>query len=1116
MPAETELRVAVELTNIQQLRRVTQELRRIGQADEGFENVNREAEEAGQEIEQMGRFAQFTLDVLEAFLLYKGFVFLKTQAQEFTRELVNLENQVAIIQTQLGDVDTDFEPQIRSQLIETAEETGKSLESLADAEFSLVSANIELQDSFQVLNQVTKAATAGGLNDVNVAVQSVLTQMNAFGIEAEDTNKILDKQFNLLKRGIFTYEQFARVSGTVSTAFAGIGQDIETANAALATVSQIFTGPQLRRGATGLRNVANAIGTNSEQFEELGVAVFDKEGNFRNFIDIIRDLKEEMRGMSEEQQFQALQQVFPDKRELRGARALLERLPQMEEFFIEQQFAAGDLDEAYDNVSESIKVQAGVLKNEMVPAFEPVLLLFDDLLSVVNTLDDAIPGFTRSLLSMAAALASVKAAGLASRQAGGMGVATGAAAGSLFSKRPTGLGLAVGAGVGATILETGRKAEPGVDEGGLLSSIGGGAATGAVLGGGVPGALAGAAAGAGLFAIGEAMEGEAKATAEAWNKRFKAGVLEEGKTIGQSLSNVVAEEIEGEAGQNVSERVRETIEGPLEFTDTDRQVVLRRGFGGGLENLFNNLRRGLIPGSDAGTRTRVRTQEVDLRRAIINSIEKAEQQRTKIRALEAEGEGSFETIRGQVIETAFENFVQGLGDVDDQHQKRIETARNLVQILSEQGVSAEKASDALDTLESDGLGPFLDQLEGAAVADLPQFRETIADFRNRMTFEVEEISSALDELNLSSSSLGQEFEQLGRTMRALEITELFQEQGLISEDQAAVLSARTLFESGFGFQGGGLPGQMDDVQFNNLLMRMQKFVEGGLEEEDPEEALERFGLSTISAADTMEQAQANIDEGLFQPIELAGESIGTFAQEFKEFNQRIQAIQLIEEILGLQDALDLSQGQVDNLNQAIVQLAEDAMSGADTGFFEGSPEDIADRVFELVQASQVEAGEEEDPLDVPGKTQLDQALRDTAKSMERGLISSANFTSTQLRTMGDDIAVLNKQLRKVALLEEIGRVAELAGESVNLTSTIQTLVQDLTIGGQTLSQLISDPEKLADLIATAEFREVNIDKSDRRSFVIRVSEATNPQQATEIADQILREVNNKVQKEVPS
>lgn len=574
-------------------REATQEIQRGAPgAERGLRGVDRQAKATGKSVQQVGQFGKFAFDVLQAFLLYKGFVFLKTQAQEFVRELVDMQHQIAVTQGMLSGLGRDFQKDLGDAVISVSRETGQALGDLARAQYTVISGGVtDVAQSLEALNLAAKAAVAGGIQDVDTAFGAALSQIRAFGLGMDDLEDVFNKQFMLIRRGIFTYENFATSVGTISEAFSSMGQDMETANAALVAVSQVFTGPQLARGATALRNAVLQINRASEEFEGLGVQVFDAEGNFRNFLTIVEDLDDALEGMTDKERRKAMEELFPDKRQMAGMNVLLSNLDIAKESMIEQEFATGALNDEFASTSETLRVQAGIFKNELIPAAEPLVAIFGAVIEGTNEMNKEFDGFTKTVGVLTVAIAGLTAAHAALRSQqiaqandqrfllgrGGRAAVRGGIAGMV------GLG-AVGAG-----------ATQGFSPAGMLTSLGTGAAAGAFVGGPV-GALVGAGLSGLLFGVSSAFKEEGEEVGKSFTDAFKDELV---SSSGDIASALVAGVAARDSGSSPLDIVAEAAQGE-DFIDVlaresamDR--IANRGF---FENLARHAKRRFLPFSD--------------------------------------------------------------------------------------------------------------------------------------------------------------------------------------------------------------------------------------------------------------------------------------------------------------------------------------------------------------------------------------------------------------------------------------------------------------------------------------------------------------------------------------
>lgn len=572
--ATTELEIVIRLLDSQGT--LGQFQAAFGSFNRGVSGASGQVGQMNQRLEQTNTLFHFIRRSMEFFLLYRGFSALAHGTSAFVGELVKLERQVRLVQTQLGG-GPDQKPLITREILEVARSTGVGLQELAKTQYNIVSANIALADSFKALDLSARAAAAGGIDDSTVAFNAALTEMNAFGIGIAGLEAVYDRQFQLIRRGIFTYAQFAGVVGTVSTEFARMGQDLETTHAAVAATSLVFTGPQLERGATGLRNMAEKIGANRDEFEKLGVSVITTQGEFRNFIDIMEDLKRALAPLSEAERFSALEKLFVEDRAIRGAQALLGLTEEMRTFYTEQKFASGDLARASDEVTKSISDQASMIGKSIAGAYQPFVMVLGDLVRAMNFLVQLSPAFSAAMFTAAGALVTAGAAHMAikspvllgslkltgpqARAAVPSSFPVGAmafnAATAPAVTGPTRLGRTVGYGAGFALPallaeeQARRTQEKGLGWGEVLSGGLSGAAMGAVVGAPLAGIGAGmgAAAGGGagvLFALlGEALEAEAEPLAKSFSEALAEALKDRSRTIAEALISITTEEMGG-------------------------------------------------------------------------------------------------------------------------------------------------------------------------------------------------------------------------------------------------------------------------------------------------------------------------------------------------------------------------------------------------------------------------------------------------------------------------------------------------------------------------------------------------------------------------------------------
>lgn len=512
-----------------------------------FPKVTRDAKAAGDAIKDMGDKGKFTVRVLEAFVLYRGFVFLQQGAVNTTKALIDLNHQIRLIQTQLPNFGAGQGDFLRQGIFAVSRETGVSFNQTADALYNITSAGYSGAQAIRILDLSMKAAVAGGLKDADTAFNSALSSINAFGLSADSLESVLDKQFAAVRRGIFTYEQFGTQVGVVSEAFATAGQSIETTYAAMATVSQVFTGPQFARGATGIRALAESLTTNADDFAAIGVAVLDAEGNFRDLTAILTDLKRVTDSLPTGEKASLIASIIPDTRQRQGLQALLSNLDDLKRNYVEQKLALGDLSKAYGTFESDGKKQLDILKNSVQSGFGPMADRVGELAGFINKADDAIPGFTSGIVAMTGAVTALAlATSYLNKEMmvnGAMSTRGGAFANTLTS--PIGGGrfgryatpLTAGGAIAGFALGQG-----GADWGSAASAIGAGALSGSF--GGPAGMAAGAAISLGTYLLSALTSSKAddafKESGKTFAEAFAEALKERGGDVAAAYSKAFA------------------------------------------------------------------------------------------------------------------------------------------------------------------------------------------------------------------------------------------------------------------------------------------------------------------------------------------------------------------------------------------------------------------------------------------------------------------------------------------------------------------------------------------------------------------------------------------------
>lgn len=234
--------------------------------------------------------------------------------QEFTKFDEKLNQSIAI----MGDVSDAMRNDMAAAAREVATQTTFSADQAAESFFFLASAGLDAEQAIAAMPQVAKFAQAG-MFDMALATDLATDAQSALGLTSKDAQTNLENltrvtdvfvRANTLANT--SVEQLATAFTTkAGTALKTVGKDIEEGAAVLALfadqgVKGEIAGTQLTNTLFGLTDRANKV---PGAFEELGIAVFDAEGNMRNMADIADDFGRVLGDMTTEQKVATVAQL---------------------------------------------------------------------------------------------------------------------------------------------------------------------------------------------------------------------------------------------------------------------------------------------------------------------------------------------------------------------------------------------------------------------------------------------------------------------------------------------------------------------------------------------------------------------------------------------------------------------------------------------------------------------------------------------------------------------------------------------------------------------------------------------------------------------------------------
>lgn len=247
-------------------------------------------------------------------------------------------------------------------------------ERLAKSYFFLASAGKDAEQSMALLPKVSRFATAGAF-DMAKATDLLTDAQSALGMTMKDSREdaaqlarvsdVLVKANTLANASV---EQFATsLTAKSGASLKSFNKDVEEGVAVLAAMADQGIKAELSGNALDrmIRLLSKSAQDNAEAHERLGFSVFDASGSMRNLGDIVGNLEDILRGMSDEQKVATLSMLGFEARVQQVILPLLGTSEAIKEYEKELRNAKGTTDEVANEQMKSFSNQLQVLKNRL-------------------------------------------------------------------------------------------------------------------------------------------------------------------------------------------------------------------------------------------------------------------------------------------------------------------------------------------------------------------------------------------------------------------------------------------------------------------------------------------------------------------------------------------------------------------------------------------------------------------------------------------------------------------------------------------------------------------------------------------------------------------------------
>jgi TP901 family phage tail tape measure protein len=252
-----------------------------------------------------------------------------------------------------------------AQISETAINLGNDMSlpatSATDAALAMVElskAGLSVEDSMAAAKGALQLAAAGQLDEAEAA-QITAQALNAFGLSGDQAVRVADLLAAGANASAASVDDLGMGLQQAGFAFQASGQPVEHLVTSLAALTNVgLTGSD---AGTALKNAMIRLMSPTDQaagmMEQLGISVFDANGQMLPLPDIIGTLNSAMAGMTDEQRNAALETIFMSD----GMKAMLPLLDLGKEGFLDLESQVSRQGAAADLASAKTKGLKGAL-----------------------------------------------------------------------------------------------------------------------------------------------------------------------------------------------------------------------------------------------------------------------------------------------------------------------------------------------------------------------------------------------------------------------------------------------------------------------------------------------------------------------------------------------------------------------------------------------------------------------------------------------------------------------------------------------------------------------------------------------------------------------------------
>jgi TP901 family phage tail tape measure protein len=274
----------------------------------------------------------------------------------------------ALTLTQTDNVKTSLE-ELKEIGKRVAREIPAPFEQMQPALYDIFSSmDVTVKESEMLLKEFSRAAVGGNV-DIQTAGRGTIGILNAWQLEAAEVHRVNDVMFQLVRKGVGTYDEFTNAIGRAVPSARRAGQQVEDLAGMMAFLTR--NGLSTSMAATSAARALDAIShpNTVKKLEAMGVTVKDATGEFIPMVDIMEQLRDKLGELSAPERADVLHNLFKGSGGTIQARRFFDiAIPgfdQLNGLTDSMMDSSGALGEAYDIMFDSPQAKIQNMKNRL-------------------------------------------------------------------------------------------------------------------------------------------------------------------------------------------------------------------------------------------------------------------------------------------------------------------------------------------------------------------------------------------------------------------------------------------------------------------------------------------------------------------------------------------------------------------------------------------------------------------------------------------------------------------------------------------------------------------------------------------------------------------------------